>query len=189
MGMSSLLREWTADLLSQLPDDGNRYEVIDGQLFVTPAPSLLHQRALIEMVALLLPYTKKLRLDLLFAPFAVKFSERREVQPDLGVMPRMPDGKFASTFADVGKLLLAVEVLSPYSLRTDRFRKRDLYQSEGVSEYWIVDCESREMERWRPDDEKPQICSTGITWTPVSSHEALVIDVAQYFRDAHREGP
>src|SRR4051812_48229562 len=91
MGMSIFLKEWTSELLNELPDDGNRYEIIDGKLFVTPSPSRVHQRALAELHLLLAPYAKTLHLDLLFAPFAVKFSGRSEVQPDLLVMPPKAD--------------------------------------------------------------------------------------------------
>lgn len=173
---------WTVAMANALPDDGNRYEVIDGELLVTPAPTFVHQRAVGELTLLLAPYSKALRVELFASPIDVTFSEGRNVQPDLAVLPRLKDGTRATTFADVGVLLLAVEVLSPSSLRTDRHIKRRVYQQEHVHEYWIVDPFSRSIERWTPESELPDVVSDALLWQPVASHEALTIDVAAYFR-------
>ena len=110
MGMSLSRTEWTAEMLNDLPDDGCRYEVIDGELFVTPAPSVVHQRAASRLFLLIAPYAIPLDLDPLFAPTAVRFSQRREVQPDLLVVPRLPAGKQLVPLKSVGVLLLAVEM-------------------------------------------------------------------------------
>ncbi len=187
MAMPRMDLPWTVERLERLPDDGNRYEVIDGVLFVTPAPTNTHQRALLALTLLLAPYAKALGLDLLFAPFAVTFSEHTEVQPDLGVMPPMPDGTFAEKFTDVGRLLLAVEVLSPGTQRTDRTTKRDLYQEEEVSEYWIISLDARTVERWRPDSTEPELLTATMQWRPLSSHDALAIDLVAYFREVFGE--
>lgn len=187
MGMSLSHTDWNADMLNDLPDDGNRYEVIDGELFVTPAPTVIHQFAVGELYALLLPYAKRVGIDLVFAPAAVRFADRREVQPDVFATPRLPDGRRSDRFTDVGILLLAVEVLSPSTIRTDRFRKRTLYQDEGVADYWIVDTMSRTIEHWTPRAVEPEIRSDVIEWQPVSQHASLVIDIAQYFREVFGE--
>ena len=68
MAMPRVDTDWTVERLNQLPDDGNRYEAIDGRLFVTPAPNDVHQRAVRELTLLLTPYARALGLDLLFAP-------------------------------------------------------------------------------------------------------------------------
>ena len=182
MGMPLQHTDWTVEMVNALPDDGNRYEVIDGELFVTPAPSVVHQRAVVELLALLHPYVKKLRLDLLTAPSAVTFSRRSEVQPDVLVMPPMHDGRPAVRFADVGVLLLAVEVLSPHTKRTDKNDKRALYRDEGVRDYWIVDTDARTIERWTPTSVQGEIFVDEIQWQPLDSHEPFVLDVAAYFR-------
>ena len=187
MGMPYANTEWTAEMVNALPEDGKRYEVIDGELFVTPAPLLVHQKAVAELYLLLAPYAKALKLDPLFAPAAVRFSERREVQPDVLVMPRMPDGKFAVSFGDVGKLLLAVEVVSPSSGRTDRFTKRRLYQEENVLDYWIIDTESRTVECWQPQSEHAETVVTTLYWQPLASHAPLAIDLPAYFREVFGE--
>ena len=187
MGMPLPHTEWMVDMLNALPDDGNRYEVIDGELFVTPAPSNVHQRAVQELVAMLLPFAKQLRLDLLHAPCAVTFSDRREVQPDVLVMPRMSDGQFAEKFTDVGVLLLAAEVLSPHTRRTDRAVKRPLYQDEAVRDYWMVDTDARTIERWGPTSARGEIFADTITWQPLDARAPFVFDVVQYFREVWGE--
>lgn len=183
MGMSLPHTEWTVEMLNALPDDGNRYEVIDGELYVTPAPTVVHQLAARNLFLLLAPYALSIGLDPFFAPTAVTFSERREVQPDLLVMPRLPNGRHASRFEDVGVLLLAVEVLSPSSLRTDRHEKRWVYQQERVGEYWIVDTDARTFERWTPDATEPEVLRHSLSWQPMVAHEPLIINLEQYFRD------
>ena len=187
MGMPLSRTEWTADMLDALPDDGQRYEVIDGELFVTPAPRDIHQFAIAELHLLLAPYAKLVGIDLLFAPSAVRFSDRREVQPDLLARPRLPDGRRAPRFTDVGKLLLAAEVLSPSTRRTDRHIKRALYQDENVPDYWIVDTDARTLEHWTPGARAPHLRTTTIVWQPVPAQEPLVIDVVQYFRSVWGE--
>ncbi|MEO7363134.1 MAG: Uma2 family endonuclease [Gemmatimonadaceae bacterium] len=179
--------EWTAEMLNDFPDDGNRYEVIDGELFVTPSPADIHQYAVGELYALLLPYAKLVGVNVLTAPSAVRFSDRREVQPDLYVTPRLPNGQRPEKFTDIKMLLLAVEVLSPSTMRTDRVRKRTLYQDEHVADYWIVDTASRAIEHWTPRAVEADIRSATVRWQPVRGHEPLIIDVAHYFREVFGE--
>ena len=182
MGMPLQHTDWTVEMVNALPDDGNRYEVIDGALLVTPAPSDVHQRAVWQLIVLLDPYVKKLRLDGLSAPSSVTFSRRSEVQPDVLVRPPGKDGRPAARFSDVGVLLLAVEVLSPQTKRTDRGVKRVLYQGEAVRDYWIVDTDARTIERWTPTSLRGEVFVDEIQWQPADSHEPFVLDVAGYFR-------
>ena len=112
--------EWTVDMVHALPDDGNRYEVIEGELLVSPSPAWLHQRAVGGLYVLLLDYARRAGLDVLVAPAAVTWSPRTEVQPDVLVVP-LVEGRMPSRFEDVGVLTLAVEVLSPSTMRVDRF--------------------------------------------------------------------
>lgn len=179
-------RDWTVEELRALPDDGRRYEVIDGELFVTPSPSWMHQRAVVELLTHVRPYAIACSLECLVAPAEVTFSPRRSVEPDLLVVPTI-DGRGAERFEDVGRLVLAVEVISPSTARVDRHRKRRLYQSEAVPEYWIVDPAARFVERWRPGDEEPEILVESLVWQPDAEREPLVIDVAAYFRSVHWE--
>jgi Uma2 family endonuclease len=78
-------------------------------------------------------------------------------------------------------VLLAVEVLSPTTARTDRIRKRSYYQRAGVAEYWIVDNDAQAIERWRPGEERPEILASRITWQPDGANEPLTIDLDKFF--------
>jgi Uma2 family endonuclease len=174
-------------MVHAIPDDGNRYELVDGELLVSPAPSLLHQRAVWEFSDVLRAYVKALgTAEMLGAPIAVTLSRRRELQPDLCVLPFV-HGRKAGRFEDVGRLLLAVEVLSASTTRNDRYRKRPVYQQEGVPECWLVDPDARLVERWRATDAEPEVLLTTLRWKPVETHEALEIDLEALFREAHGE--
>ena len=177
-------RDWTVAEINALPDNDNRYEVVDGELLVTPSPSYAHQDAILALVMRMGTYVESRGLHLLFAPAAVTFSPRREVQPDLLVLPTR-SGVKARRFADAGRLELAVEVLSPSSSRADRYVKRRLYQSEGVPEYWMIDIGNRCVERWRPADEEPEVLVDALAWQPHADAAALVIDLVDFFRAVH----
>ena len=174
--------EWTVEMVRALPDDGNRYEVIDGELFVTPAPSVFHQRAVVELLHLVDPYVKAHGIgETLIAPAdVVVYGPLKFVQPDLFVVP-LVDGLPMRAWTDVGRLLLAVEVLSPSTGSTDRGRKRALYQEKAVPEYWIVDIDARVVERWRPNDSAAETVAETLEWQPDRYIAPLAIDLPRYF--------
>jgi len=181
MYMPTLRRHWTVEDLEDLPSDGSRYEVIDGELCVTPAPTLRHQYAIGEMVGRLGEYLKRQPVAFAFpSPVDVQFSGERLVQPDIVVMPAVA-GRRPETFAEAGRLLLAIEVISPASARLDRVGKRDLYRAEGVEEYWIVDLDSRIIERSVPSDHRVEVLGDQITWNCEGAAEPFVLDVTDYF--------
>ncbi len=175
--------EWTADMAIALPADGNRYEVLDGELFVTPAPSWDHQGTVGGALLWLHPYVHANRLGwAMISPADIVFSPRRLVQPDLFVVPWQETRP--QSWHEVKDLLLAVEVLSPSTARADRHRKRLIYQSQGVPEYWIVDPHARLVERWRPDDTRPEILARQLTWQPRADVTPLTIDLPEFFAEA-----
>ena len=183
MGMPAQQTEWTADMARALPDDGKRYEVLDGELFVTPAPSLRHQGAVSELWAQISPYVRAHTLGVaLVSPADIEFSPRRLVQPDVFVAPTTERGR-PRDWRDISSLLLAVEILSPSTARADRQRKRRIYQSEGVPEYWIVDLDARVVEGWRPGDERPEIVDDVLVWRPRSDLQPLSIELEPFFAD------
>jgi Uma2 family endonuclease len=168
-------------MVRALPDDGSRYEVIDGELFVTPAPSWTHQRAVRELLLLLVPYLGAHQLgDAIAAPADVVFGPRNMVEPDLFVVPLVA-GALPRAWEEVGRLLLTVEVLSPSTRLADRGDKRVLYQRKGVPEYWIVDVDNRRVERWRPEDSAPEILTETLEWQPDRFTESLTVDLQRYF--------
>jgi Uma2 family endonuclease len=183
MHVPTLKRRWTVDDLDDFPDDGQRYEVIDGELFVTPAPSLKHQAAVGALYRLLADYLDLERIGyVIMAPADVRFSPHRGVQPDIFVVPPVR-GRRPNAFEEVKRLLLAVEVLSPSTARADRVVKRAMFRDEGVAEFWIVDLDARTFERSTPADARVEVLDPRIEWRPEGASTPLVIDVPRYFAD------
>ena len=127
-------RAFTRDDLERMPDDGHRYELIDGALIVTPAPGLRHQTVVTNLAALLIPLCPP-DLKALVAPFDVDLAEDTRVQPDVLVAPR---ANFDGRRLD-GPPTLVVEVLSPSTRHLDRGLKRARYETAGCASYWIID--------------------------------------------------
>lgn len=181
MGMPAHQDLWTAEMARALPDDGNRYEVLDGVLLVSPAPSALHQRAVARLWDILDEYCRTYRIgEAMISPADIEFSEHRVLQPDVFVVP-LKEGRLIRSWKEVTSLLLAAEVISPSTEKTDRGEKRIILQDEEVPEYWIVDLDARTFERWRPDDERPDILSETLVWRPVQSIPPLAIYLPDYF--------
>ncbi len=173
--------DWTVARLHALPDDGNKYEIIDGVLHVTPSARFLHHRAIYELALLLEPYLRTCGLAIMPRDGDVRYSERTVVQPDAFVYISHDERKVRD-WADVHPLQVVVEVLSPSTKQRDRTVKRELYQRQRIPEYWIVDLELRAFERWTPDAVMAEQYTERMTWLPVAASTPLVIDVAAYFR-------
>jgi Uma2 family endonuclease len=187
MGMPEQATRWTADMVRALPDDGNRYEVVDGELLVTPAPGGLHQRAVSLLLQALDPFARARGVgEALPSPADIELDLGGMVQPDVFVQG-LVEGRPAVAWNTGARLLLVVEVLSPSTARADRTVKRRRYQRAGVPEYWIVDLDARVIERWRPDDERPEILAERVTWHPEGATEALTIDLPPLFARIHGE--
>ena len=136
---------WTYEDLFGLPDDGKRHEIIYGELYELPPPSLEHQEILMRLVALLLPEVRSVAGRMLLAPVGVFMPGTEPVQPDLLVLTqeRM---HLRSERGIEGAPDLLVEVLSPGNTKHDRVTKRLLYVQGGVREYWLVDPQARSIE-------------------------------------------
>jgi Uma2 family endonuclease len=180
MSMPRIATDWTAERVRALPDDGKRYEVVDGELLVTPSPRTPHQRALAELHLRLAPYVRDSGIgEVFFSPSDVEFDSRTLVQPDLFVVP-LNEGRRLRDWSEIQRLLLAVEILSPSTARYDRLTKRRAYQRHGV-EYWIIDIDARVVERWRPEDVRPEILAERLEWQPDATHPTWVLDLESYF--------
>ncbi len=127
-------REWTADDLDALPDDGFRYELVDGVLLVSPSPLVPHQLAQAALLRLLGAAAPP-DLRVLVAPLDVRFSPTRQLQPDLMVFRR---DQLTGPRVE-GVPLLAVEVLSRSTRATDLTLKRLVLEEGGVASSWLVD--------------------------------------------------
>ncbi len=134
---------WTVVDLESLPDDGLRYELVDGTLLVSPAPAKLHQRCLGNLHVLLKAACPG-ELEVFLAPTDYQPTLTRSLQPDVLVVRRDDPGLKAVTTP----LALAVEVLSPSSRSVDLVLKRALYEQAGVSSYWVVDPEVPSISVW-----------------------------------------
>jgi Uma2 family endonuclease len=127
-----------ADML-EWPDDGQRYELYDGEVVVVPAPLLRHQRVAAHLMDLLRDYEDATGGMMVPAPFDIVLSEHNVVQPDV-VFFRADRRHLLSDWAPARVPPdLAVEVLSPSTETRDRGRKMQLLARFGVAEYWIVD--------------------------------------------------
>lgn len=124
----------TVDDLQSMPEDGHRYELVDGSLFVTPGPNLRHQTCLLSL-AVLMHGARPPGYTVLFAPFAYRPSTVTELQPDLLVAMTVDFGPDRIERPP----LLVVEVASPSTRRYDLGTKRLAYQDAGVAAYWLVD--------------------------------------------------
>jgi Uma2 family endonuclease len=120
------------------------------------------------------------------APRDVDLEPDKSVQPDVFVVPSGEVDRFRGR-DPVERLVLVAEVLSPSSARGDRVKKRALYQRNRVSEYWIVDLDARVVERWRPDDDRPEILTARVEWLPEGARTPFTLDLAAYFAEVFGE--
>ena len=181
MGMPETLERWTAARVRELPDDGKRYEVVDGELLVTPAPNFDHQQAVGALFIALHTYLSHAVIGTtVVSPADIEFDPRTLVQPDVFVVP-LEGGRRPRRWTDIRGLLLAIEVLSPSTARADRTVKRRRYQRARVPEYWIVDLDARLVERWRPNDERPEVLTERLSWQPDPSLPPFELDLPRFF--------
>jgi Uma2 family endonuclease len=175
--MSMPIKAWTLEELHRLPDDGNKYEVINGELFVTPPPSVDHEEILARLSEMLTEFVRKHSLGRVYHPRAVIRFEGSEAEPDLMVRAVPPD-VHGNAWEKLPPPLLVVEVLSPATRRRDLVNKREYYLDAGVGEYWVVDAERREIRVTRPGEED-MVARESLVWPVVA--EPLALDVAALF--------
>ena len=187
MAMPALRRHWTTADVRALIDESRhwpRYELIAGELLVTPAPGVIHQVAVAEILCLVADYVDREGVGVAFtSPADVELSEGNITQPDVFVVPAgvFPETDTIPTWPDVTSLLLAVEVISPSSVRDDRITKRDYYLDVGVPDYWIVDLDAPIVERWTPERSTPLVEANRFEWMPDGAQASLAVDVADLF--------
>ena len=162
-------------MVRALPDDGHRYELISGELVVTPAPRALHQVAISELEAILRRPALDRGAHLLLSPADISLGDDEILQSDLFIC-RTSSGRPPHDWSDISSLLLVAEFVSPSSARYDRTVKRIRYQRARVPDYWVVDVSARAIERWRPESDEPDVLTDRIEWTGFS------IDLPAMFR-------
>jgi Uma2 family endonuclease len=176
MVMPAIERRWSArevrQLIAESPLATPRYELVDGELLVTPSPSWPHQRAVGLMLLALEEYSRRQLVGRVnTSPFDVELAPESIVQPDIFVVP-VHEARRLLTEMPARELLLAVEVLSPSSSRHDRVKKRPHYQ-RYVPEYWIV---------------RPEVLTGTLEWAPTGSTDPMRLDLARYFAEIFDEG-
>ena len=178
MGMAIKTRRWTRADLSRLPDDGNRYEVLDGELFVTPQAAFVHQYIASEIIAALRAYCRRHSLGIVVGPGAVVF-EKNELQPDVQVVPGAFPAAGQDEWKDLPLPLLVVEILSDSTARRDLGKKRDAYLRIGIPTYWVVDASERRVLIWAGPTaaDAPVIEAEVLRWQPRADLPPLEIPV------------
>ncbi|HEY2378271.1 MAG TPA: Uma2 family endonuclease [Gemmatimonadaceae bacterium] len=187
MAMPAMQRLWSArevrDLIEKNAFATPRYELVNGELLVTPSPNALHQDAAYLLLRALNDYFKIVPIAHGYtAPLDVDLEPELVVQPDVLVVPMREFERLRREKLPVRELLIAAEILSASSGRFDRVTKREPYQRH-VSEYWIVDLDARLFERWLPNDTRPEILARELIWHPSGASEAFRLDLVHYFAE------
>jgi Uma2 family endonuclease len=172
---------FTADMVRALPNDGNRYEVVHGELLVTPAPRPWHEELVGRLYKALRDYLQEEPIGHVFGSHSdISWGPYVRVEPDVFVVPLRQARSLDWT--QMRDLLLVIEVLSPSSSRGDRFTKRRLYQEQRIPVYWIVDGDNRVVEVWDPTVESPTIERDRLTWHPMGASRSFELALAELFR-------
>ena len=178
MGMALRVPRYTVDDLEHFPEDGNRYELLDGVLLVTPAPSVSHQVVANRLQTALTIAVGRIGLAHVVGPGAITSPPGTQLQPDVLVYPaRFP---LDIKWQDVTEHWLAVEVLSRSSRMYDREFKREAYFALGVREVWLVDTRDQSIEVSKRPNQFETVRHT-ISWSVPSAELTVLIDLAEVF--------
>jgi Uma2 family endonuclease len=173
-------RRYTVEEVLAFPPDRNRYEVVHGELLVTPSPAPLHQVVRGRITTALVKYLDGMGMANAFLPGPVDYFHGSDVyvQPDLVVV--WPE-EITANYRTMRRLRLVVEVISPSSARGDRLVKRGAYQDAGAETYWVVDPDHAVVEVWHPGDEVPELAARELTWRVTPESAPLILDLSELF--------
>jgi Uma2 family endonuclease len=185
-------RRWTArevrDRISASQLATPRYELVDGELLVTPSPSAPHQEAVKLLLIALEAYLSRNPVGhVVHSPSDVELAPGFITQPDVFVAPTTEWRRVLERGLPYHELMVAAEMLSPSSGRYDRVTKRVNYQRH-VPEYWIFDLDARLVERWTPRDQRPEVLTETLVWSPVHSVEPFTLELIGFFRAVFGQG-
>ncbi len=180
MHMAISTRRWTIAEWERLPRDGNRYEVVAGELFVTPMPAPGHQIVVQRLWEALLPYVRRWGLGSVFAAGVDLFFGADEVaEPDLAVFG-VPEEALPKRWKDAPAPILVAEVRSDSTWRRDVGPKRRLYTSRRIAVYWMVDPEERTVRVVRPGW-PDEMVTDALRWHPAGAGDPLEIALSAIF--------
>jgi len=178
MAVSVETRSWTVDDLYRIPDDENRYEVLDGELLVTPPAGPDHEAIISRLHALLVGYVATNRLGIVSSRNSAVHRRGSLLIPDLLV--RRPPTAKGQSWADQALPILVVEVRSPSTWNRDSTIKRAFYLDQNIPDYWMVHPDLEEVVVARHGE--PDRLETGtISWHPARVAEPLEIALRQVF--------
>lgn len=178
MEMATKLKRWTLEEVHRLPDDGNKYELVRGELFVTPPPNDDHETVLARLSRILDRYVEANGFGLVYRPRAVVRFKGSEVEPDL--MVRRPAPGIKNDWQRAPLPILIVEVFSPTTRRRDLVQKKSFYVDIGIDEYWMVDPDERTVTVVRPGHADRTVTDS-LEWSPAGAAEPLVVRLAEIF--------
>jgi len=160
MATSTLSQLTTYDDYRHLPDDGNQYQIIRGELYMTPAPTPYHQEISLNISVALSKHAKQHDLGKVYtAPVDVILSMTDIVQPDLVFVAR-ERLNIITKMNIVEAPDLVVEILSEHTETIDRQKKLALYEKHGVKEYWIVDPQGKAIDQFLLKENSFQLQTT-----------------------------
>jgi Uma2 family endonuclease len=186
MGMAATIDFYSGDMVRALnarePRHWPRYETVHGELLVSPGPRPWHQVVVGRLLAELYQYLDREQVGLaLSSPSDISWGLQDVlVQPDVFVVP-LHEAR-ALDWRQIGHLLLAAEVLSPSSVRADRFTKRRLYQERATPLYWMIDADARSVEVWTHDAVFPLVERESLTWHPAGASAPFALSLEELFR-------
>jgi Uma2 family endonuclease len=179
--MPLVLPTYTVDQVRAFPDDGQRYELVEGMLLVTPSPATDHQVVAARLLRAIHGYLEPAAQAYVVGPGEIEITPNLHLEPDLLVFPSRfrPGTKWTA----ISGWWLAVEVFSPSSRYYDRDYKLGAYLRVGVAEVWLVDLDRRCVEVSAQDGRRLVSHSDTVHWHPNGMPAPLELDLADLFRD------
>jgi Uma2 family endonuclease len=153
---------FTVEDIELMPDDGNRYEVIEGELYVSRAPGIPHQRVTKNVIIIFGNYLEQHPIGEMLPTLGLVFDKYNAVIPDLVFYTHERAKQIIDEERLVAAPELAIEILSHgyQNVTRDRVAKRNLYGKRGVTEYWIVDAYERAVETYRLNNDTLDLVAT-----------------------------
>ena len=173
------LPRYTVEDLDRFPQDGSRYELLEGWLIVSPSPGTVHQALVMSLSAALHVHLAAGRLGHVYPGGDVRRGANTVLTPDVLVLSR--DGRPGTEWHATADRWLAIEVLSPSTQLYDRNYKVDVYLALGLREVWLVDPRTRTIAVHRAVGAQPVIVADVLRWTAPGTDAPLVLDVAALF--------
>lgn len=172
---------YTAEMVRSMPDDGNRYEIVYGELLVTPAPRPWHQVLVHRLSVAIELYLRAEPVGaVLSSPADISWGPDVLLQPDVFVVPR--EEARTLTWSRMRTLVLVAEVLSPSSMKSDRFIKRVRYREADVPLYWVVDGDDMSVEVWTLANDFPAVEREELVWLPAGAGEPFRLRLDELFQ-------